>query len=120
VDPKGKLLGIFTDSDLARLLERNRDQQLDAKIESVMTARCAVAAAGSRLTEAIERMRQGQYSELPVVDAAHQALGMLDITDLLNLFGDQTPTNDFFGKGTSVASAAHPVGSLKLFTPPET
>jgi len=119
VDPKGKLLGIFTDSDLARLLERNRDQQLDATIESVMTAKCAVAVAGSRLTEAIERMRQGKYSELPVVDAAHQALGMLDITDMLNLFGDRTPTNDIFGKGPSVASAVRPMGSLKLFTPPE-
>ena len=37
VDGGGLLVGIFTDSDLARLLEQHQDQQLDRPIVEVMT-----------------------------------------------------------------------------------
>ncbi|OYW20418.1 MAG: hypothetical protein B7Z55_07305, partial [Planctomycetales bacterium 12-60-4] len=38
VDAEGRLSGLFTDSDLARLLEQRRDGQLDRPISEVMTA----------------------------------------------------------------------------------
>ena len=37
-DDDGRLLGIFTDSDLARLFERRREADLDRPIGEVMTA----------------------------------------------------------------------------------
>src|SRR5262249_15117756 len=38
VDPAGVLVGLFTDSDLVRLLETHRENQVDRPISEVMTA----------------------------------------------------------------------------------
>ncbi len=37
IDAQGRLAGLFTDSDLARLFESRRDEAIDAPIERVMT-----------------------------------------------------------------------------------
>ncbi len=41
LDDEGRLQGIFTDSDLARLLETRRDTLFDGPVADVMTARCS-------------------------------------------------------------------------------
>ncbi|QDU94915.1 KpsF/GutQ family sugar-phosphate isomerase [Lignipirellula cremea] len=83
VDADGRLTGVFTDSDLARLLERRRDAFIDHPLCEVMTRSPKTAAAGSRMTAALAVLAQHKLSELPVVDAAGRPLGMLDITDLV-------------------------------------
>jgi arabinose-5-phosphate isomerase len=86
IDPENVLRGIFTDSDLARLFESRRDDQLDAPIRSVMTKRPSTVPLGSMLADAVEIMAERKISELPVVDADSQPQGMLDITDIFGLF----------------------------------
>ncbi len=85
VDALGRLAGLFTDSDLARLFEFRRDDALDAPIEQVMTRDPVVISPESRLLEAVEVLKMRKISELPVVDAGHCPIGMLDITDLIGL-----------------------------------
>ena len=85
VDATGRLAGLFTDSDLARLFESRRDAALDAPIEAVMTKNPVVIAPDARLGEAIDLLKARKFSELPVVDADGRPLGMLDITDLIGL-----------------------------------
>jgi arabinose-5-phosphate isomerase len=85
VDDAGKLVGLFTDSDLARLFEQRRDTALDRPIEEVMTNHPLTTAVGQRVMEAIEILRTHRISELPVVDAGDRPVGLLDITDLLGL-----------------------------------
>ena len=79
----GRLCGIFTDSDLARLIEKRTDHLLDRPIRELMTRDPLTIAAGSRLADALEIMRQHKISELPVIDAAGRPIGLLDVTDLL-------------------------------------
>jgi arabinose-5-phosphate isomerase len=83
VDADGRLAGIFTDSDLARLLEQGRDTQLDGPIGQVMTRGPATVTSGTRVSAACEILSQRKISELPVLDAQGRPLGMLDITDLV-------------------------------------
>jgi len=83
VDAAGRLAGIFTDSDLARLFEARCDAALDRPIREVMTHRPHTVPRCTRCSEAIERMAALRISELPVVDDAGAPLGMLDITDLV-------------------------------------
>lgn len=83
VDAGGALCGIFTDSDLARLLEQRLDDSIDQPIEQVMTKQPAVIDAGRRLVEAVELLRSRKLSELPVVDGQDRPLGLLDVTDLV-------------------------------------
>lgn len=88
LDDDGRLAGIFTDSDLARLFENRRDAELDGPVSGVMTRSPKVVAAGTRLVEAVQLMAASKISELPVVDADHRPLGMLDVTDLVPLWPD--------------------------------
>ena len=46
VDEAGLLVGIFTDSDLARLLEANRDAAIDGPLADVMTRSPATVTTG--------------------------------------------------------------------------
>ena len=84
-DTEGLLVGIFTDSDLARLFEQRRDGALDGPIADVMTPRPLTVAVGGRVADAVEVMKRRKISELPVVDAAGRPVGLLDITDVLGL-----------------------------------
>ena len=88
VDCNGKLRGIFTDSDLARLFESRRDDALDGSIRDVMTSHPAQVPTGSMMSDAVQIMAERKISELPVVDAAGQPAGLIDITDVVNMLPD--------------------------------
>ena len=83
VDDSGHLAGIFTDSDLARLLECKRDDALDRPIEEVMTHGPQTVRRGEWLSEAIQALAARKISELPVVDDVGVPLGLIDITDVV-------------------------------------
>jgi arabinose-5-phosphate isomerase len=85
VDAGGRLTGVFTDSDLARLFEARRDDALDRPIGQVMTRDPITVLAGTRVVDAVEIFCQRKISELPVVDRDGRPAGLLDITDLIGL-----------------------------------
>ena len=81
----GILTGIFTDSDLARLLERQQDKLFDQPIGSVMTDSPITISSGSKTLLAIETLACRNLSELPVVNRQGIAIGLIDITDVVNV-----------------------------------
>lgn len=85
VDEDGRLTGLFTDSDLARLLEQRRDADLDRPIREVMTVDPVTICPEAILEEAVQLLGQRRLSELPVIDAEGRPVGLLDITDLIGL-----------------------------------
>jgi arabinose-5-phosphate isomerase len=85
VDDDGRLAGLFTDSDLARLLETRNDAALDEPIAQRMTVQPTTATSGSLLSEAMAVISHRRISELPVIDSEHRPVGLLDITDLVSL-----------------------------------
>jgi arabinose-5-phosphate isomerase len=82
-DASGRMCGIFTDSDLARLIEQRRDAALDRPIREVMTANPITVSEGTPVVDAVDRLRQHKISELPVVDMADHPIGLIDITDVI-------------------------------------
>ncbi len=84
-DDAGRLVGIFTDGDLARLFEQRRDGDLDRPIGDVMTRNPVQTSVGASLAEAVEAMRGRKLSELPVVDRLGRLVGLIDLTDLIGL-----------------------------------
>jgi arabinose-5-phosphate isomerase len=84
-DEHASLLGIFTDSDLARLFEKRREAELDRPIGAVMTLDPYSVCVGATLAEAVELMKVHKISELPVVDDANHLVGLVDVTDLIGL-----------------------------------
>jgi arabinose-5-phosphate isomerase len=84
-DEDGRLLGIFTDSDLARLFEKRRDDELDRPIGTLMTANPVQVTVGATIGEALEALQSRKISELPVVDRGGRLVGLIDLTDLIGL-----------------------------------
>jgi arabinose-5-phosphate isomerase len=96
VDDDGRLCGLFTDSDLARLIEARRDALLDRPIREVMTADPITVLLGCRVGDAVELLRRHRISELPVVDGDGKPAGLIDITDLIGV----VPTEDVVPLGS--------------------
>lgn len=90
VNGSGELTGIFTDSDLARLLESRCEDAFDTPIRSRMTTDPHCVAPETLLSDAIALLSQLRISELPVVDENRKPMGMIDITDLIAL-GEISP-----------------------------
>lgn len=86
VDREGRLTGLFTDSDLARLFEHHREEALDEPIRGVMTSQPLTIQDGSLMTEAVSLMAERKISELPVVDDRGRPKGLIDVTDVVGLF----------------------------------
>jgi arabinose-5-phosphate isomerase len=83
VDEQGSLSGIFTDSDLARLLETRHEDALDQPMVEVMSSQPTTVLEGARMSEAVELLAAKNLSELPVINEQSKPVGMVDITDLI-------------------------------------
>jgi arabinose-5-phosphate isomerase len=84
-DRSGRLAGLFTDSDLARLIENRNDSALDRPVSEAMAAAPTTVHAGEAMTAAIEILAERKISELPVVDDDGCPVGMIDVTDIVGL-----------------------------------
>ncbi|TWU51213.1 KpsF/GutQ family sugar-phosphate isomerase [Rubripirellula reticaptiva] len=85
IDRDGRMAGIFTDSDLARLLQCRDEASLDQPISTRMTTQAATIESGSMLREAMAVMSHRRISELPVIDKDSRPIGLIDITDVVSL-----------------------------------
>ncbi|MDX1929967.1 MAG: KpsF/GutQ family sugar-phosphate isomerase [Pirellulaceae bacterium] len=90
-DDEGRLTGVFTDSDLAKLLERSGESQLDQPISSCMTRRFQVVRQGEPLPVALSILADRKISELPVVDEDQRPLGLIDVTDVMSVVKSYWP-----------------------------
>jgi arabinose-5-phosphate isomerase len=81
VDRDGQLLGLITDGDLRRLLEREINP-LQRTAEQVMTRQPVTIAPNALASAALRVMEERKITMLPVVDDRRLLLGLLQIHDL--------------------------------------
>lgn len=82
VDEERKVLGIFTDGDLRRALDRQLDVHA-TRMADVMTVKCRVARPRMLAAEAVHLMDEHRITALPVVDDRGVLVGALNVHDLL-------------------------------------
>jgi arabinose-5-phosphate isomerase len=82
VNDKQEVVGIFTDGDLRRALAKNLDLQ-KTRISEVMTPHCAVISEDILAAEAMQIMEQKKINALIVVNKKQQAIGALNMHDLI-------------------------------------
>jgi arabinose-5-phosphate isomerase len=116
VDQAGRLAGLFTDSDLARLIERRHDAALDQPIERVMAKSPTTVASGSRLTDAVEILSTRKFSELPVVDRQGRPIGMIDVTDVVGMLPQKTMESEARAFYDEQPSEPFPPLGVRLYT----
>ena len=85
VDEAGRLTGIFTDSDLRRLLIQDSQRALTRAIRDVMTANPRRLTPESLVRDAVQLVREYRIDEVPVVDHDQKPLGLIDVQDLIAL-----------------------------------
>ncbi len=82
MDRDGKLLGILTDGDLRRVLNRNIDVHT-APVTEVMTPDPKTTGADRLAAETVALMRANKIYVLFVVDDSHRVIGAINMHDLL-------------------------------------
>lgn len=82
VDAQGKLVGIFTDGDLRRLVQLG-EMDFSRPVSSVMGKTPRTVSPDDLAQTAAELMRATQVDQLPVVDSDGRPVGLLDVQDLL-------------------------------------
>jgi arabinose-5-phosphate isomerase len=82
VDGEDRILGIFTDGDLRRLVEDGTDLRAVAA-EQVMHPRPRTLAADALAVDAVELMELHRITAVPVADGDGRLVGMVHIGDLM-------------------------------------
>jgi arabinose-5-phosphate isomerase len=85
IDENGRLLGLITDGDIRRSLEKGHEF-LDKKVTDIMTKDPLTIRADKLAAEALnimEKHKPKPITVLPVVDEHHKTLGLVHVTDLL-------------------------------------
>jgi arabinose-5-phosphate isomerase len=82
VDGGGRLLGLISDGDLRRQMERHGDATLRRTAAECMTANPVVIARRELATKALDLMERQRITSLPVVDADGRVEGVVHLHDL--------------------------------------
>jgi arabinose-5-phosphate isomerase len=82
ITKNNKLLGIFTDGDLRRVLETKKTFN-DLVMEEVMTSNCVSILADKPAVLAVQIMEEFKLNSMPVVDSDNQVVGAINTYTLM-------------------------------------
>ena len=83
VDENDKLLGIFTDGDLRRLIDKQQGFDVNLPISKVMVEHPLTISAQARAVEALEKMNEKKINQFIVVDESNKVIGVISMHDLI-------------------------------------
>jgi arabinose-5-phosphate isomerase len=83
VDANGRLSGIFTDSDLRRLVHAGDLTALDRPVSERMTRQPQRLTVDQLVRDAVAIVRERRLDEIPVVDGEGRPVGLVDVQDLI-------------------------------------
>ena len=84
VDGEGRLVGVFTDGDLRRAIEKD-SQAARKQIEAFMTRNPVTVNRETLVAEALRLVKEKDVGALVVTDKKGKPVGMVDERDLLGL-----------------------------------
>ena len=85
VDPDGRLVGMFTDGDLRRLITAGDYSALDEPVEQHMSRHPKVLSPSQLVEEAHRLLRENKKDQAPVLDDGGRPVGLIDVQDLLDV-----------------------------------
>ncbi|MEN8369919.1 KpsF/GutQ family sugar-phosphate isomerase [Acinetobacter bereziniae] len=83
VDENDTLLGIFTDGDLRRLIDKQQGFDVNLAVSEVMIKNPSTISKEARAVEALEKMNEKKISQFVVVDEHHKVIGVISMHDLI-------------------------------------
>jgi CBS domain-containing protein len=83
VDREGKLLGVFSERDYLLRVALSGADPRTTPVRHVMTENVAVVAASEEPRAAVQKLLEGRFRHVPVVDPQGRVIGMLSSRDVL-------------------------------------
>ncbi|KQG97747.1 D-arabinose 5-phosphate isomerase [Acinetobacter baumannii] len=83
VDEQDHLLGIFTDGDLRRLIDKQQGFDVNLPVSEVMTKKPSTISQEARAVEALQQLNQKKISQFVVVDDQNTVIGVISMHDLI-------------------------------------
>ncbi|CAI3131435.1 MULTISPECIES: KpsF/GutQ family sugar-phosphate isomerase [Acinetobacter] len=83
VDDEEHLLGIFTDGDLRRLIDRQQGFDVNLPVSEVMTKKPSTISQEARAVEALQQLNLKKISQFVVVDDQNKVIGVISMHDLI-------------------------------------
>ena len=83
VDEQDRLLGIFTDGDLRRMIDHQQGFDVNLPVAEVMTKNPLTVSQEARAVEALEKMHERKINQFVVVDDANKVIGVISMHDLI-------------------------------------
>lgn len=83
VDEKDRLMGIFTDGDLRRLIDKQQGFDVNLPVQDVMITQPATISQEARAVEALQQLNERKISQFVVVDDQNKVIGVISMHDLI-------------------------------------
>ncbi|AWL30483.1 KpsF/GutQ family sugar-phosphate isomerase [Acinetobacter defluvii] len=83
VDENDTLLGIFTDGDLRRLIDKQQGFDVNLAVSEVMIQHPSTISQEARAVEALEKMNEKKINQFIVVNDANKVIGVISMHDLI-------------------------------------
>lgn len=84
VDDEEHLLGIFTDGDLRRLIDKQQGFDVNLPVSEVMTKKPSTISQEARAVEALQQLNLKKISQFVVVDDQNKVIGVISMHDLIH------------------------------------
>ena len=83
VDKNDHLMGIFTDGDLRRLIDKQQGFDVNLPVRQVMIQHPATISQEARAVEALQKLNEKKISQFVVVDDQKKVIGVISMHDLI-------------------------------------
>lgn len=83
VDEQNRLMGIFTDGDLRRLIDKQQGFDVNLPVQDVMITHPATISQEARAVEALQQLNERKISQFVVVDDQNKVIGVISMHDLI-------------------------------------
>lgn len=82
VDAKGKVVGILSERDIVRRLDKDPVELLAAPVRNVMTTKVITTTSGAPVSDLMEQMTQHRIRHIPIVEGG-KLIGIVSIGDVV-------------------------------------
>lgn len=93
-DPRGRLAGVITKTDVVAEIGRCRADNCDIQASSVMTRDVVVCHPDDWVEEVWSTMKQRGLKNIPITDSDSRPLGVLNVKDALEVLLEEVESED--------------------------
>jgi 2-oxoglutarate ferredoxin oxidoreductase subunit beta len=93
IDDRGKLVGVFTETDILSKVACNIEDLAQASVKDYMTSNVTTLRSGATIAQALHLMSMHQFRHIPLVDEAGKPDGVISFRSVIHYLETNFPSN---------------------------